>query len=61
MAEADNSAEALRRRIVELEEEVARLWGALEALGATRTGDVWRPGEFELKRGLAASTRPSAG
>lgn len=59
MSETDGAVEPLRLRIVQLEEEIVRLWSALEALGATRTGEVWRPGEFEFKRGLAASTRPS--
>lgn len=50
--------EVLSQRISRLEEEVSRLALLIESTGVTRTGDQHRPGEFQLSRGQAASTRP---
>jgi hypothetical protein len=52
------SPEVLGQRVSRLEAEVARLALLIEGTGVTRTGDQHRPGEFELRREQAASTRP---
>lgn len=52
------TVEALSQRLSKLEDEFIRLQLLLESAGVSRSGDAWRPGEYELKRGFAVSTRP---
>jgi hypothetical protein len=52
------TVEALGRRVSELEHQVVLLQLLLESNGATRTGDKHRRGEYEVRRGVAASSMP---
>lgn len=55
--EASNGT-TLIERVSRLEQEVERLRAYIQSLGVPQTGETKRPGEYELTRGLAPSSRP---